>query len=507
MNSPLTPEELGALFQEIESEPTHKLSELAKVAGLNLAEDYVGIDLSGDDLSEDDLSGANLSFSNLRNVNLKDTNLTNSNLSGADLSAANLSAANLSGADLSGADLSAADLSAADLSAADLNGANLSGANLSAANLNGANLSKANLNGADLNGANFSKTDVSGTKLKTKLDKTKLDKTKLDKTSLSEADFIGADFRGDDRSKTDLNGAYLQREYCAALAIDDWDFFLPRAHKNKPVKGKRYRIFEPEWKQVVLLWLGRKDVKKEEKEEFIQALTEFKDGCGNFLKPGIERGFYGCRAYFLAAAAISQLSECTKTQTDQIVEKIVHWANDFNEIETEAKTVLLETPRKDTINALVELFNSNPNNYTCSLVASTLGEIGTGNEKAIDALIQLLMSTSDDYTRRQAAASLGKIDPGNKNATNAVIEFFSSTSDNSTHRQAASSLGKILTKKYMTKVITFLKDYLSVKGYRDNSYHSKECYKIIWKCAQTLPYPEFYQAWHPPLFKKPRWLS
>ncbi|NEP80992.1 MAG: hypothetical protein F6K39_24225 [Okeania sp. SIO3B3] len=22
------------------------------------------------------------------------------------------------------------------------------------------------------------------------------------------------------------------------------------------------------------------------------------------------------------------------------------------------------------------------------------------------------------------------------------------------------------------------------------------CYKIIWKSAQTLPYPEFYQAWH-----------
>ncbi|NEP82371.1 MAG: NACHT domain-containing protein [Okeania sp. SIO3B3] len=38
-------------------------------------------------------------------------------------------------------------------------------------------------------------------------------------------------------------------EYFAALAIDDWDFFLPRAHKNKPVKDKSYRIFEPQWKQ------------------------------------------------------------------------------------------------------------------------------------------------------------------------------------------------------------------------------------------------------------------
>ncbi len=35
-------------------------------------------------------------------------------------------------------------------------------------------------------------------------------------------------------------------EYFAACAIEDWDFFLPRDHKNKPVKGKKYRIFEPQ---------------------------------------------------------------------------------------------------------------------------------------------------------------------------------------------------------------------------------------------------------------------
>ncbi|MDE5107383.1 MAG: pentapeptide repeat-containing protein, partial [Trichodesmium sp. St17_bin3_1_1] len=83
MIKPLTPEELGILFQEIEFEPTSKLSELAKVAELNLAIDYVGVDLSGDNLSEDDLSGVNFSGSNLSNVNFKNTKLTNSNLSKA----------------------------------------------------------------------------------------------------------------------------------------------------------------------------------------------------------------------------------------------------------------------------------------------------------------------------------------------------------------------------------------------------------------------------------------
>ena len=81
----LSPEELGDLFQAIDNEPTGKLSELAKIAGLSLAEDYIGADLSDADLSKDNLSGANLS--------------------GADLSGANLSGANLIGADLSGANL------------------------------------------------------------------------------------------------------------------------------------------------------------------------------------------------------------------------------------------------------------------------------------------------------------------------------------------------------------------------------------------------------------------
>ncbi len=74
------------------------------------------------------------------------------------------------------------------------------------------------------------------------------------------------------------------QEYFAALAVDDWDYFLPRNHVNFPVAGKEYRIFEPQWKQVILLWLGRGDVEDEEKEEFIEKLVNFDDGCSDFYK-------------------------------------------------------------------------------------------------------------------------------------------------------------------------------------------------------------------------------
>ncbi|MEC4816774.1 MAG: pentapeptide repeat-containing protein [Scytonema sp. PMC 1069.18] len=140
MTQPIIPEELTKLFQAIDEEPTGKLSELARIAGLNLAEDYIGADLSGEDLSRDNLSHADLSGANLHNANLRETNLTG----------AILNSANLQGADLRNADLSNANLSDADLSSANLSNANLFRANLNNANLTNANLSHVNFRGANL---------------------------------------------------------------------------------------------------------------------------------------------------------------------------------------------------------------------------------------------------------------------------------------------------------------------------------------------------------------------
>ena len=162
MIKPLTPEELGILFQEIEFEPTGKLSELAKVAGLNLAVDYVGVDLSGDNLSEDDLAGVNFSGSNLSNVNFKNTKLTNSNLSMAILIDANLQGVNLNKANLNSSNLKGANLSGADLSGADLSGANFIAGQIQGANFRGANLSNAYFIGVDFKEANFSEANLSG---------------------------------------------------------------------------------------------------------------------------------------------------------------------------------------------------------------------------------------------------------------------------------------------------------------------------------------------------------
>ncbi|MBD2127929.1 hypothetical protein NDI39_21880 [Microcoleus sp. ZQ-A2] len=92
------------------------------------------------------------------------------------------------------------------------------------------------------------------------------------------------------------------QEYFAALNIDDWRYFLNHIPYN-PRQGV-YRVFQPQWKEVMLLWFGHNEEKlKEQKEQFIQALVEFEDGWEDF---------YHYRAYFLALACIAEFENCSR---------------------------------------------------------------------------------------------------------------------------------------------------------------------------------------------------
>ena len=256
------------------------------------------------------------------------------------------------------------------------------------------------------------------------------------------------------------------QEYFAALAIGDWDYFLPREHDNKPV-ADRYRIFEPQWKEVILLWLGRNedDISDVEKEEFIKALVEFDDGWWDNNLPYIvksdknrilNKGFYGFRAYFLAAAGIAEFKECDLA--DKIVQQVVEWEfGKFNsetqkwerfiyQIQGAAKEVLQETNRENAINALVDLIRNQDVDYiTKSEAAESLGKIAVGNENAINALVELIGNQDvDDNTKLYAARSLGEIAVGNEYAINALVELIRNQDvDNRTKSEAAVSLGKI----------------------------------------------------------------
>ncbi|MEH1926644.1 HEAT repeat domain-containing protein [Nostoc sp.] len=279
-------------------------------------------------------------------------------------------------------------------------------------------------------------------------------------------------------------------EYFAALAIADWHEFLNHV-PNNPALGV-YRIFAPQWKEVILLWLGREDVGRKEKEEFIQALVEFDDGCGEYrVIDRVRKGFYEFRAYFLAAAGVDEWKN--SVNADAIVAEIVKW--DFGEFKVEqnewvqffypikegARTALPQTNRIKAIAALVELIGKPQlDNSTLRQAASSLGKIGSGNSTAIHALVKLIgkpqvdngiqqqvlyslgeissgnstaiaslveligNSQVNDYTRSLAAKSLGQIDPGNSTAIDTLVELIRNPKvDSVTRSLMASSLGEI----------------------------------------------------------------
>ena len=251
------------------------------------------------------------------------------------------------------------------------------------------------------------------------------------------------------------------QEYFAALAIDDWDYFLPREHDNKPVADKRYRIFEPQWKEVILLWLGRDedDIPDVEKEEFIKALVEFDDGCG-------DTNFYGFQTYFIAAAGIAEFKNCSKA--DEIIAKIISWGIGYfnsekqqwfscsvENIVDEAKKILKKTDFKRKIDALVKLIQhpqsecifweslenlgnnavNHPEVLTklLELIKKHQNKLTVGNkeifkaiyfrnEKAIIALTELMKNSQDEDTQITVASYMGNIDPGNNEAVDFILD-------------------------------------------------------------------------------------
>ncbi|AFY85283.1 HEAT repeat domain-containing protein [Oscillatoria acuminata] len=241
------------------------------------------------------------------------------------------------------------------------------------------------------------------------------------------------------------------QEYFAALAVEDWDYFLDHV-PHKPSSGT-YRIFEPQWKQVILLWLGRKKKKDEEKEAFdeekeafIEKLINFEDGVGNF---------YGYQAYFLAAAGINEFKDYSWAM--EIVQQVVKLGfGDFNpetqkwlnplgliieEIGEGARKAIEETIRPLAISALIDFLDRCPYRSTRMQAAERLKKIDPGSPEAI--LLKVCVPCPDSYPWIQAAKSLGKIDLCNQKARSILVEILCTTKNENTERLALETLAEI----------------------------------------------------------------
>jgi len=224
------------------------------------------------------------------------------------------------------------------------------------------------------------------------------------------------------------------------LAVADWDYFLPKDHVDCPVKGKRYRIFEKQWKQVILLWLGREDVGDEQKqrfdeakERFIRALVEFKDGCGEWGFARIDKGFYEYKAYFWAVSAINEFKN--SALSTQIARQILTWQfnypsrdgqqtlNLFAPIEDLVQKAMFSMNRKLVITEIMTIFKHCSDGSILSNLIPILHEIAQNDSNLIDELLQGFCTINNEVTRRFSGLALQRVAIGNLQAIHGLIEI------------------------------------------------------------------------------------
>jgi energy-coupling factor transporter ATP-binding protein EcfA2 len=242
------------------------------------------------------------------------------------------------------------------------------------------------------------------------------------------------------------------QEYFAAKSINDWDFFLPRNHEDKPIEDldkpetyKPYRIFEPQWKEVILLWLGQdKRELTEQKTAFIEALENFNDGCNRF---------YGYRAVFLAAAGIREFNQYPGAA--QIVEKITFWSfgrfdeeqnrwiTFINSLEQGARSSLAETDRQRAISKISSLLENCKDEGSQYKAADFLGSLDQTNNQAVVTLLNLLNSTEIEWLRLNSAGSLIRLDRSEPEIEATLLQVAKDSKSEEFRRDAAYFLRQI----------------------------------------------------------------
>lgn len=302
-------------------------------------------------------------------------------------------------------------------------------------------------------------------------------------------------------------------DFFAAQKIGTWTNFPSHNNKNTNHFLKHnepdyvYRIFEPQWKEVILLWLGREGDSEFEKhkEEFIKSLVEFEDGC---------MGFYSFRAYFLAAAGIAEFRSCS--QSDDIVAQIVEWSLGYSEdnpIGQAAMAALSETDCIRVYNYLNELEESSKDDLdddpsVMKKEAITLAYALLDGYNPDEPDEDDFIPTNFPNQNAESRIEIEEIPADNLKAINVLIELLHYRLHRPTMMDAALRLVDILPNHRLGEAVKDLKNCLTTEqflespthgqpfaDYENKFYRFKCCYKVLLHCAQNMTYPDFYEAW------------
>lgn len=226
------------------------------------------------------------------------------------------------------------------------------------------------------------------------------------------------------------------QNYLAALAIPDWRFFWSEELASNSLSSD-YPVFNQNWKNTILFWLGRDDILKIEKEALIRELMNFQDKCSS-------ENYYGKLAYFLAAAGLTEFAE--SENSEKIINRLIQWSFDAyhysQPMRQEAKKALSLIRHPKATSILINLLTSTEQTEIQEQIFQCLEKLGRGNTSAILALQEIIKMPST-YLQWQGAEILGKIDSGNQQAIETLIRLIDLSPQEELRQTAFNSLEKI----------------------------------------------------------------
>ena len=219
-------------------------------------------------------------------------------------------------------------------------------------------------------------------------------------------------------------------EYFAACAIDDWHFFCESAPNSPDGKQLRWRILEPQWREVFLLWLGREDV-SQLKEPLLQHLCSRE----TWVELYHNNKFNAFRGLFLAVAGMAEFKDFSRTEEvlDTCLELSKHrfffhrqlrGIDGPHSVTHQAREALLQTDRDLASRRISQKLRQLEKHelWNCEFMLWMLSQIGVGNLEASDTLTELLLKIENEELALLSLITLGEINPGNDWAIKTLID-------------------------------------------------------------------------------------
>ena len=110
---------------------------------------------------------------------------------------------------------------------------------------------------------------------------------------------------------------------------------------------------------------------------------------------------------------------------------------------------------------------------------------------AIAELAQKLATAKNAESQRRYAYQLAKFQPGHPLAVDTLLQLMCSTQPVSFYKRTGECLKEVISAEQLALVITTLKPNLAKIESGDRSAATLECYKLLWYCAEQLPYQQF----------------